>query len=307
MNSHVSEPPTALYVDRELLRFEHPDQWKERPGWRERIKLSEHNLARIVGGYHLGRDLWQHCGLCTTEHGRGYVVATTDGLETQIGKDCGQKYLGAKFEELERQFIAALETQDRMTRLHKLVAEAGSMRARAEQAIGDCDRASSAIRLFTQKIDRETTLADAFQRAITADGSVFVEHLASDDEFEITRQRYKREVVGRIDGHAATSTKSPKPLIQESVLPLIYGLTADMLSSLTNRSLAAKLKEANEATRILNDADAYVALSKRFTAHQNWQAFAAAFGPDRIWTNDRGRRILQQLIELSTSCAKSNK
>ena len=52
---------TNVLIDRELLRFEHPDQWCERPGWRERIKLSEHNLALIVGGYHLSRDLWQ-CG-----------------------------------------------------------------------------------------------------------------------------------------------------------------------------------------------------------------------------------------------------
>ena len=94
MTSNVDQYVIARHEgDGELLRFEHPDQWRERPGWRERIKLSEHNLARIVGGYHLGRDLWQRCGLCNTEHGRGYVVGTTEGLETQIGKDCGARQL----------------------------------------------------------------------------------------------------------------------------------------------------------------------------------------------------------------------
>jgi hypothetical protein len=287
-------------TNQELLRFEHPNQWRERPGWRERIRLSEHNLARIVGGYHLGRDLWQHCGLCNTEHGRGYVVATTEGLETQIGKDCGLKHLGARFEELERQFTVALEAQDRMKRLRELLAQKGEMLSRAQRAMQDCDRAATAIADLKHKIDREPTLADAFRKAISADGSVFVDYRVSNDEFEMTRRRYRREVVGRIDGHAAVITKSPKPLIQGAVLPLVHSLTEEMLSGLTSKSLAAKSKEANEATGILIDADAYIALSKRFTARRNWQAFASAFGPDRLKTNDRGRRILQQLIELGT-------
>ena len=284
----------------ELLRFEHPNQWRERPGWRERIKLSEHNLARIVGGYHLSRDLWQRCGLCNTEHGRGYVVATTEGLETQIGKDCGLKYLGAKFEELERQFTVALEAQDRMRRLRELLLQKGDLLSRAQQAMQACDRSAAAIAAFKRKIDREPMLADLFRKAISADGSVFVDFRVSDDEFEMTRRRYRREVVGRIDGHAAATTKSPKPLIQGSVLPLVQSLTEEMMFGLTSKSLAAKSKEANDATGILIDADAYVALSKRFTARRNWQVFASAFGPDRHKTSDRGRRILQQLIDLGT-------
>lgn len=287
-------------TNQELLRFDHPNQWRERPGWRERIRLSEHNLARIVGGYHLGRALWQHCGLCNTEHGRGYVVATTEGLETQIGKDCGLKHLGARFEELERQFTVALEAQDRMKRLRELLVQKGEMLSRAQRAMQDCDRAATAIADFKHKIDREPTLADVFRKAISADGSMFVDYRVSNDEFEMTRRRYRREVVGRIDGHAAASTKSPKPLIQGAVLPLVHSLTEEMLSGLTSKSLASKSKEANEATGILIDADAYVALSKRFTARRNWQAFASAFGPDRLKTNDRGRRILQQMIELGT-------
>jgi hypothetical protein len=282
----------------DLLRFEHPNQWRERPGWRERIKLSEHNLGSIVGGYHLERTLWQHCGLCNTEHGRGYVVATTEGLETQIGKDCGQRHLGAKFEELERQFTVALENQDRMKRLRELLVQKNEMLFRAQQAIKECDRASSTVAEFKNKIDREATLAKVFRNALSADGSVFVELRVSKDEFERTRRQYRREVVGRIDGHAAAATKSPKPLIQGSVLPLLHSLTEETLSGLTNKTLAAKSKEANEATSILIDADAFVALSKRFTARRNWQAFASAFGHDREKTTDRGRRILQQLIEL---------
>lgn len=301
MNSVLAGKPSTIEAKHELLRFEHPDQWRERPGWRERISLSEHNLERIVGGYHLGRDLWQHCGLCGTEHGRGYVVATTEGLETQIGKDCGLRHLGARFEELERRFNVALEAQDRMKRLRELLVRRGELLSTAQKAIQDCDRAAAAIADFKHKIGRESTLADAFQKAISSDGAVFIDRRVSADEFEVTRRQYRREILTRIDAHAAVAMKSPKLLIQETVLPLIHSLTEQMLLGLTNKSLAAKSREASEATSIFIDAQAYVALVKRFTDRRNWQGFASAFGPDRLKTNDRGKRILQQLVELGTT------
>ncbi len=299
MNSLVDQPPLTQ-VGGELLRFEHPDQWRARPGWRERISLSEHNLARIIGGYNLGRDLWQHCGLCNREHGRGYVVATTEGLETQIGKDCGLTHLGARFEELERQFTAAMETQDRMKRLRELLGRRGELLASAKRAAEDCDRAASSVSAILHKIEREPTLQDAFRKALASDGAVYFESRVSDDEFEVTRRRFRREVVARIDGISAASKLSPKHAIRDTVMPLVHSLTEEMLSGLTNKSLAAKAKEADTATSVLIDADAYLALARRFTANRNWQAFASAFGPGRLRTNDRGRRILQQLIELGS-------
>jgi hypothetical protein len=299
MNSTIAERP-KVRIDGQLMRFEHPDEWRARPGWRERIKLSEHNLARIVGGYHLGRDLWQHCGLCNTEHGRGYIVGTTEGLETQIGKDCGARHLGATFEELERQFTVTLEAQDRMKRLRELLVQRGELLSTAKRAMEECDRASAAVSEFQHKVTREPSLAEVYRKAISSDGSVYIDWRVSDDEYEVTRRRYRREVVARIDGHGAATTISPKIQIQATVLPLVHSLTEVMLANLTSRSLNAKSKEANDATSILIDAKTYVALARRFTSRKNWVAFALAFGPGRLKTNDRGRRILQQLVELGT-------
>lgn len=153
---------------------------------------------------------------------------------------------------------------------------------------------------MVHRIEREPTLADVFRKALAADGAVHHELRVSDDEYEVTRRRFRLEVVGRIDGVRAASTLSPKHAIRDTVLPLVHSLTEEMLSGLTSKSLAAKSKEANAATSILIDSDAYVSLARRFTAKRNWQGFAAAFGPGRLRTNDRGRRILQQLIELGS-------
>ena len=50
MSSFVAEPLLTIRIDREPLRFDHSDQWRERPGWRERIKLSEHNPGQRPAG-----------------------------------------------------------------------------------------------------------------------------------------------------------------------------------------------------------------------------------------------------------------
>ena len=282
------------------MRFEHPEQWRSRPGWRERISLSEHNLARIIGGYNLAPEHWQHCGLCNTRHGRGYVVGTTEGLETQIGKDCGLKYLGAVFEELERRFTIALEAQDRMKGLRALLVRRCELLTSAKRALEDCDRAFASVTAIKHRIEREPSLAAVFRKAIAADGSVSIEYRASEDEYQITKRRYRSEVVARIDGHMAPHSSSPRAQIQDTVLPLIHSLSEAMLSNLTQKSLTAKSKEADDATGTLAEAQRYLSLANRFTSRKNWLAFASSFGPERHKTNDRGRRILQQLIEEGT-------
>lgn len=298
--------PVAIQTAGELIRFQHPDEWRSRPKYQSTVDFAVHAPLRIVGGYDLAKELYQNCGLvmegalCNTEHGHGFVVETVDGLETQIGKDCGRRHVGAKFEELERQFRINLDAQDRMKRLRELLVQKGAMIARARQAIQDCDRADATIATYKHKIGREPSLLAAFNEALSSDGQVFFNYKASEDEFAISRQRFRREVVARIDGVAAAASRSPKTQIQDVVLQLLHSLTEESLSRLSGRQLLSKSKEANEASSILVDADAYVALSKRFTARANWRAFEAAFGTDRHKTNERGHRILAQLIEMSS-------
>lgn len=305
MNSPAIEL-AAVQIDRELIRFEHPDEWQGRSAFRWSLTVTEHDLSHFVGGYNLPKELYQRCGLshggkpCNQEHGHGFVVATKEGLETQVGKDCGLRHLGAKFEELEGLFTAAVKTEDVMKRLRELTSRQGELLLRAKQAILDCDRASAAVSEVKHRIGREPALADVFKHALTSDGSVYAEVRVSDREYEDTRKRYRREVFGRIDGIAAATEKSPKADIQAVVLPLVYSLTAERLVGLSGKKLEAKSKEVDDAERVLIEADAFVALCRRFRSRRNWESFALAFEPGRLPANGRGRRLLKQLIESGT-------
>ena len=174
------------------------------------------------------------------------------------------------------------------------------MMLRAQRAIIDCDRASTAVSEIRHRIGRESALADVFKHALTSDGSVFVEVRVSDQEYENTRKRYRREVFGRIDGIAAGTAKSPRADIQAIVLPLVHSLTAEMLVGLSGKKLAAKSKEAGDAEDLLIRADAFVAVCRRFTSRRNWQSFALAFEPGRLPTSDRSRRLLKKMIDSGT-------
>ena len=92
----------TINSDKGLVNIETWDDVVGRPGFVSNLNAQAHSLKAILGRY-MFRDT-VNCGLseCHTPHGKGYLVLTTDGLETNIGHDCGKKYFGVDFETLSR-------------------------------------------------------------------------------------------------------------------------------------------------------------------------------------------------------------
>jgi len=107
----------TLNTDNGLVRIERWEDIESLPGYVDNLNPSQHKLKTIRGRY-LFKD-YIKCGLsnCHTSHGKGYIATTTDGLTTNIGKDCGKKYFGVDFETLSNQFdrdVTAAENRDRL-------------------------------------------------------------------------------------------------------------------------------------------------------------------------------------------------
>jgi hypothetical protein len=102
----------TLNSDRGLVRVEDWEDICTRPGFTGNLNPAKHQLASIIGRYVFGFVI--RCGLsnCHTPHTRGYIVTTKDGLETNIGKDCGKVYFGVDFEEQARQFDRDMTDQE---------------------------------------------------------------------------------------------------------------------------------------------------------------------------------------------------
>lgn len=76
----------------------------ERPGFTFQLDPKKHKFKSVIGNY-VERE-FVNCGIasCNTAHGKGYIVATEDGRETRIGKDCGKKIFGIEFDHEAKRF-----------------------------------------------------------------------------------------------------------------------------------------------------------------------------------------------------------
>ena len=85
------QPMIVLNTDKGLVTIKDWTDIVERPGFSSNLNPNEHTLKAILGRYVFHERI--PCGLsdCHTPHGKGYVVSTVSGRETNIGQDCGRK------------------------------------------------------------------------------------------------------------------------------------------------------------------------------------------------------------------------
>lgn len=86
-----------------------PEDFLRRPNYCEYLEFggeSGRELLDIVADYNFPEIDTVKCGIsgCRTPHRKGYLVSTSDGLETNIGNVCGKKNLGAVFVEKRNAF-----------------------------------------------------------------------------------------------------------------------------------------------------------------------------------------------------------
>ena len=79
------------------------EELRDRPLYRESLSFGDgiRELLDILGEYSFPDTKMIPCGIqgCRTPHMKGFLVITTDGLETNIGNVCGKKHLGVNFQE----------------------------------------------------------------------------------------------------------------------------------------------------------------------------------------------------------------
>jgi hypothetical protein len=107
----------TLNTNKGLIKIEGWDEIESRPGFVKNLNPAKHTLDSIIGRYIFKEKIL--CGLsnCHRPHAKGYIVATKDGHETNIGKDCGKTYFGVDFETLTKKFdryIAESENRERL-------------------------------------------------------------------------------------------------------------------------------------------------------------------------------------------------
>lgn len=122
----------VLNRDKEIVVVQTWAEIQGRPGFNADLDPARHELKVIIGRYAFADHV--PCGLsnCHTMHGRGYIVVTKDGHETNIGKDCGKTYFGVDFETLSAAFERDLEEKTNRERIFTFLGRIEEVDARVK-------------------------------------------------------------------------------------------------------------------------------------------------------------------------------
>jgi hypothetical protein len=113
--------------------IERPKSYEElraRGAFREVLDQRAHELRRVLSDYHFAALV--PCGLsdCRTLHRGGFLVETTDGLETNVGHVCGRNYFGEAFDDARAKYKRERDRQDLLTRARELLAQGETIKRR---------------------------------------------------------------------------------------------------------------------------------------------------------------------------------
>lgn len=204
----------TMNAEKGMMRVDTWDDLLSRPGFVTDLNPVAKQLKEIIGRYVFKAKV--RCGLsnCHTPHAKGYIVTTTDGTETNIGKDCGKTYFGVDFERLSRSFderVTAYEDRQALAsfsfRIEDLEHRIADLKNRADGASwahakitalstpgGLCPR---------RAIDTLSNLAKARTRTLTRSRKATdaeIEELKVIERRRIDRPHYVTERAGEIAG-----------------------------------------------------------------------------------------------------------
>lgn len=203
--------------------FEKIEDWQSlmsRDGFQSIVDLTGKKLMDAFGYYELGEKI--PCGKknCRTKHYKGVLVVTEDGIETNIGHDCGFAAFGVKFEQLatelvnqanyHRLLVTVKEAKNNIFSLYQKKAKLESGRpslldtankiidARSPEIIGraaytELKRMAGLndgrVRISRRKSDAETDLAEVMSQRSNSNFG---------DELKPKKPQYEEVIIGNV-------------------------------------------------------------------------------------------------------------
>ena len=273
----------TLNTDKGLVRIESWDDVLTRPGFKTDVDPRTVSLKSIIGSYAFATFL--PCGLssCHTPHGRGYLVLTSDGHETNIGKDCGKKYFSVDFERMAKVYEKDLRAQEQREALVTFQHQIPVIKARIQGMKDGAAGANWIHRQLAALTDARGGLPTAVLQLVSRlvkqrDGPLTTSRLATSEELERLRaqgqrakagETYVEESAGQLEGLAAFYPENDlRALLVERMKLLEVVETADV-EALPDRQRRDLAKWATTVEPTLAQAEAAIAAARRLLTQTN--------------------------------------
>ncbi|WP_095158305.1 hypothetical protein [Pseudomonas sp. Irchel 3E13] len=123
-------------MDQAYPQFERFEDLQKREGFHPRLEFhpqGERTMGEVLWPYKFLDKV--NCGIstCRQLHYHGYLIKTSDGLETGIGVDCGRKHFGLKFTRQRQRVDQEIARQRRVRSIKDLIEQLPSMVATLTQ------------------------------------------------------------------------------------------------------------------------------------------------------------------------------
>src|SRR5690606_32289031 len=147
------------------------------------------------------------CGLnnCRQEHWNGIVIATKNGMETHCGLDCGAREFPDDFRSKHAIFKNALRRVDTMRTISELKEGAENHLKEAKRLSGSINSVYESIQKIRSSLRTPRMLDKHIESIFRAGGVISVSVELTEREREIAggRQRFKSQIIGKIQGVTA--------------------------------------------------------------------------------------------------------
>ncbi|MES2888687.1 MAG: hypothetical protein V4739_11820 [Pseudomonadota bacterium] len=292
-------PPPSSFEEERLILFETPKDFRARHGYQEIISL-EGKKFTIIGGYRFKKIDWQRCGVsgCKQLHGNGYVIRSTEGLETNIGHCCGQTLLGAEWKEMFERFETRRKKEALESVLSRVLSTRDATLKQAETAQRSLEVAASKVRGIVSTLESFGPVKRAFRDCLKQRGSLAYFRSTTEDERQMFRgQTTVRETKGHIDGWHAASVDSSW-LARELRFRVIVPLTdikPEELGGLPLRELEQRLRDFSSMGAIVQMAEVYVEDAEKLGRPLNWHKFEMYCEASKVRMDAQGYRALRLL------------
>lgn len=268
------------------------------------LRLNASEKVHIVAPYDLPRSDWVRCGLngCTTEHGKGYVIRTEDGRETNCGHMCGGREFGAVFDEFVADFQRRKVDQARRAVLRTAQTEAAPMLSTVEALVPQLEENTDRVWEIMEVIARDPDVSRKFHEILRLGGQVRVEERISEDIRNVTGSgaRFTTRTIATIEGgRSALDGGRALQAIKQNVLPGLRRLLSLNLQEVSPDDGDKLSLEIAEIRRQIQHAQQYIEDAQRFTSLNNLQAVGllGEVMKNRSTRAGRALRALDRLIE----------
>lgn len=270
--------------ENELVQIESYAQLLERPRFLENLDTHVFKITKLIGIYSFKEPV--KCGLshCHHMHNRGFLSATEEGIETNIGHVCGRSLLGAaNFDALKR----VLNKDLREKRNREVVRAFQGRIPEIKAAIHELNGQSFGARwawLTLAQLELPHRVWPRLERMVRDDdGSLMIEREATEEEIareetrlgkNVERPLYLQVLAGYIEGVLAK--RGPNNLRDL----ITYGLSANLdriekidVDTAKPGVLAGAAKWIPECDLRLADARLVLDHARRFLTRNNLMQF----------------------------------